>query len=291
VVDGRILGESALTPRPSGPLIEIRTDILFALSDRPPQNEAAVSPENTSRASLAGMRGSTRENPAVDSERAIIQTLAISNYRSCLDASIELQPDLSVLIGPNGSGKTTILNALVLLRSMAYHQNLSDAVPGATSARLKTVFGCAGKSCSLTADIQLNTDSNNRDVIVRSRQVWYAKAFTGSAKRIAFPLWIMRHSSDGLNPYLQYFSRSGSLGTPFGFIDALPKALEQPLERIFIFLRDLKYYSASQFTNPSLCPASFQFEKTGVRSRAIGLKGHSRFLYDLYTARKSAVYQ
>src|SRR5438132_8423464 len=48
----------------------------------------------------------------------MIETLEIRNYRSCVDTSLVLQSDLSVLIGPNGSGKTNVLNAILLLKKL-----------------------------------------------------------------------------------------------------------------------------------------------------------------------------
>ncbi|MFW9998379.1 MAG: AAA family ATPase, partial [Candidatus Odinarchaeota archaeon] len=39
----------------------------------------------------------------------MIKRIQIQDYRSCLDTSFDFHPNLSVLIGPNGSGKTNIL--------------------------------------------------------------------------------------------------------------------------------------------------------------------------------------
>ncbi|MDA3135700.1 AAA family ATPase [Pseudomonas syringae] len=44
--------------------------------------------------------------------------MEITNYRSCVDTTFEPNPNLSVLIGPNGSGKTTVLSAFQLLSKL-----------------------------------------------------------------------------------------------------------------------------------------------------------------------------
>ena len=74
-------------------------------------------------------------------------------------------------------------------------------------------------------------------------------------------------------------------------MEKLPDQFRPPLTAIGALLRDVKYYSASQFTNPSLCPVSFEMEQKGPRRRGLRLRGHSRFLYDLYKARGSPSYE
>ncbi len=54
----------------------------------------------------------------------VIEKLEINDDRSCIDAMIESQPDLCVLIGPNGSGKTNVLNACLLLRALASESDM-----------------------------------------------------------------------------------------------------------------------------------------------------------------------
>ena len=44
--------------------------------------------------------------------------LTMRNYKSIRDAHIDLRPGLSILIGPNGSGKTCLLSALKFLRDV-----------------------------------------------------------------------------------------------------------------------------------------------------------------------------
>lgn len=48
----------------------------------------------------------------------MLKRFVIENYRSCLRTSLDLHPNLSVLIGPNGSGKTNILQAVMFLNKM-----------------------------------------------------------------------------------------------------------------------------------------------------------------------------
>ena len=43
----------------------------------------------------------------------MLSEILIQNYRSCLRTRLDLHPSLSVPIGPNSSGKTNILHAIM----------------------------------------------------------------------------------------------------------------------------------------------------------------------------------
>ena len=106
----------------------------------------------------------------------VMGSVAISNYRSCIDTVIDLQPDLSVLIGPNGSGKTNILSACLLLRALAAEREDFQRAPVSAKTQtprhqctLKVSFKCTSaidertRKTILTAALRINTDRNNRD--------------------------------------------------------------------------------------------------------------------------------
>jgi len=44
--------------------------------------------------------------------------LRIDNYKSIRSAQLDLRPGITILVGPNGSGKTCILSALQFLRDV-----------------------------------------------------------------------------------------------------------------------------------------------------------------------------
>jgi predicted ATP-dependent endonuclease of OLD family len=49
----------------------------------------------------------------------ILKKIEIINYKSCDKTVLELHPNLTALIGINGSGKTSILSAIRLLKMIS----------------------------------------------------------------------------------------------------------------------------------------------------------------------------
>lgn len=220
----------------------------------------------------------------------MIKRMQIQDYRSCLDTTFTWNPHLSVLIGPNGSGKTNILNAALLLKKLTEEEDrfFPGDRPPTAECKLKVWFEIDAKTVILTVKIHAFTDENNNDVIVASRQQWYMKDFTGSAKRIKTPLWLAQYI--GQRGRFQrevriMRRRAYVIEQEIGF--DMPKTAFKPLCAISEHLSGMRYYSASQFTNPSNCPVSFEIEREGQRSRGFRLRGHAKFLFDLYSAYKA----
>ena len=224
----------------------------------------------------------------------MIKKFEIKDYRSCLNTKMTLHPHLSVLIGPNGSGKTNILNAILLLQKLVeeedyYYSRQDERVTG--QCKLKVWFEIDEKTAIFTTTVNIYTDEENSDVIVSSNQQWYLKDFTGSAKRIKIPLWLLRNIVSMHDNKIDVKSQSYPLYFYSRKIKSEYKSLSgnviEPLVKIAKELLKIRYYSASQFTNPSKCPVSFEIEKEGKRRRGLRLQGHSKFLFDLYKKYKS----
>ena len=205
-------------------------------------------------------------------EAPTIESFEINSYKSCIHTSFKLQPDLSVLIGPNGTGKTNVLNAMALMKTMVSDEGIGRRESDEGSeCNLEATFLLGGKRASLLAQLRIRTSGSNTDVILSGNHYWIARDFTGSRKRVKLrpvpssPLWL-----DAYEPMPSEFM-------PFH-------------RKIIRFLSSIQYYTATQFTNPSLCPVSFEVDEAGRLNRGdIGLQGqgHDRFLCDLYMANNS----
>jgi recombinational DNA repair ATPase RecF len=119
----------------------------------------------------------------------MLKKVTIENYRSCFSTSFECHPNLSVLIGPNGSGKTNVLQAIMLLNRMAQqegrhqHENLA----GVTS-RLRFNFQVEHTQARLSASVETQTDDSNKDIVSGSRQKWLLAQDKRESVRSEMPL-------------------------------------------------------------------------------------------------------
>jgi AAA15 family ATPase/GTPase len=216
-----------------------------------------------------------------------ITKIRIENYRSCIATEFSPNEDLSALIGPNGSGKTTVLTAIRLLRSLLLvrnrrYQTLEN--PATPASEIKVWYDFDGKQVIHTAILNLVTDEKNEDEIISSKEYWYMHSITGSKRRINIPAGLfidISREPDGQifgkftekNFYEVHLRRMG-----------VNKEVYRAIHSIVNFITRFNYYSASQFTNPSTCPISFEVESDLGARRGISISGHKKFLYDMYQA-------
>jgi len=218
----------------------------------------------------------------------MIKNISIRNYRSCLDTDFRLHPNLSVLIGPNSSGKTNIMNALLLLRRLTEERPVfytRDQVPTG-HCNLKTTLTVKDVNAKLWADIDTYTDDNNIDFVITSDQYWNIKHLTGDNKRVILPLALALELARFDDAGIGYYQRRISADALKQISRKVPEPVRAFLGEIALNLAQIRYYSASQFTNPANCPVSFELEKEGKTTRAVRLTGHAKFLFDLYNSQK-----
>ncbi len=225
-----------------------------------------------------------------------ISRVHISGYRSCRDTSLVLNPQLSALIGINGSGKTNLLSAVYLIRKLANASRLfahrrSEADSTLNPCKLSIDFNVAGKIIKYKAAIRYNTDERNQEDIVSAEEEWKLQEY--GDQWLPFPMQLVKSGPGKINTERMFeyliFQRMGQgKRPPLEKIEELQNMSSQALpslEPIGNFISRITYYSASRYTNPSECPAYFSLEEDEQvhEYSAIPSRGsHARFIYDLY---------
>jgi predicted ATPase len=222
--------------------------------------------------------------------RIRIQKFSITNYRSCVNTSVEPHPDLSALIGKNASGKSSVLNGILLLKSL-FNQSGRPNQPDRISARsrINAELKCGNKIVFLRADVLYSATETSRDEVFGGNVSWNFKNHSGVDEWISLPLGFNFDMYGRLPTGARIHANRFALNRQFQFRFNFPKKLEkqmryfaqfsQPLNQFFT---GISYYSASQFTDPTRCPVSIEIEDERIQRRALRPVEHTKFLHDLY---------
>ncbi|MEI6693701.1 MAG: DNA replication/repair protein RecF [Actinomycetes bacterium] len=92
-----------------------------------------------------------------------VQRLELTNYRSYVEAFVELAPGVTVFIGKNGQGKTNLVEALRYLGTLSSHRVSTDA-PLVNEGNDKAFVRCTvvGDGRSIDIDLEISTSGSNR---------------------------------------------------------------------------------------------------------------------------------
>ena len=225
-----------------------------------------------------------------------IESFQVTNYRSCRNTRIPLHPRLSALIGPNGSGKSNILHSILMLRRIARttRPHADEDFP-LSACKLALTFRVRKKALPYKALVKFSTSDRNIDDVIDVTQKWNFREFTAEDSWISLPFSALYEP-----PYGPYFLSGLSGKRRARFLRQLSlfsgekpvrdmswEAVYRILQQISDLVVGITYYSASQFTDPSRCPPSFDMEndKPLRRAHRAGAE-HVQFMYDLYSAFK-----
>lgn len=95
-----------------------------------------------------------------------LQELTLSNYRNITRAELAIGRGITVFVGPNGQGKTNLLESVVFAATLQSHRVSSDVAlvrSGAASANILSTFR-TGERRSVV-DVTINTEGSNRVVL------------------------------------------------------------------------------------------------------------------------------
>lgn len=93
------------------------------------------------------------------SERYAIRELRLRNFRAFRDARVTFEPDLTLLLGQNGAGKSTILDAFEVLRDLFQHGLTVSLERRGGLAKVRSSLAGASDRVGLAAVIDLGGES------------------------------------------------------------------------------------------------------------------------------------
>jgi DNA replication and repair protein RecF len=106
-----------------------------------------------------------------------IRQLTVTDFRSWDHAELDFEPGVAVLVGPNGQGKTNLIEALSYLSTLSSHRVSTDGPlirHGAQRAIVRTVVVHAGRELTVEVEIspgRANRARLNRCPVPRPREV------------------------------------------------------------------------------------------------------------------------
>jgi DNA replication and repair protein RecF len=98
-----------------------------------------------------------------------VKRLSLSDFRNYREADLELEPGVTVFVGPNGQGKTNLVESLGYLATLGSHRTSVDAAlirAGADAAVIRALLRHVDRE--LLVEVQLNRGAANRAQVNRS---------------------------------------------------------------------------------------------------------------------------
>jgi len=236
-----------------------------------------------------------------------IKSVKIRGYRSLMTCNCDTQGTLNVIIGKNGSGKTSFLSALLLAEKAYQHleQPYREEIGEYNSTIELTIAGPKG-DLKVKFNVVYSTRNNNTDAIKHAeaylsfpdyfRDKKYKKFIPFKANKAK----IILENFNNIRRNRAIFKRMSTFREymQIPFIDDIRKktTIEQvsrivegyvtATEYISIALSRMIYFSASAFTNPISCPSSFSITGTKIKEAQKSSPNLDIFIRDLFKTYK-----
>ncbi|HAH58221.1 MAG TPA: hypothetical protein DCL86_08750 [Bacteroidales bacterium] len=207
-----------------------------------------------------------------------IKEIEINNYRSCVKTKFELQDNLTALIGINGVGKSNILNALQLLTKSRRNRRYFDEEHNENllTTKLNLTLEYEEKLIFLRANIFYETDERNTDEIFNI-DLKYRLENTAARK------W--NKLNNEFLDVADFMNKKGLVDVPKNKQFQTEKAKWEI--KFLQHLNKVNYYSATQFSDPSKCPISFELEDSRLARSYRREATHEYFMYELHRTFKT----
>ncbi|RYF19783.1 MAG: ATP-binding protein [Flavobacteriales bacterium] len=206
----------------------------------------------------------------------------IINYRSCLDTRLPINDTLTALIGINGVGKTSLLNSLMLARNITVRRGyLQEEYSFDATTIIKLYFEIDKIEFQFKLEILHDIGPHNLDEVeaytafykISSSRHWIKLNLT----HVDYAIKTRDNPSDN-----SAFNRIRAQS----FFKSVDFKLKDEILDTIKYLRNISYYSASQFSDPSKCSISFELDESKPSRYGRG-NPHDKFILDLYDVYKN----
>lgn len=217
----------------------------------------------------------------------------VRNYRSCKNTEFEPNENLTALIGVNGSGKSNLLNALLLIKRIESSRRyiVNEEKEYVNKSYIRADIDLDGSLVSFKGSISFITDDRNIDRVVETNLKWYLESVTGKKSWLNLPIemvltdlpYVITRQGKKLS-YNDLTNRNWLSHNEMSNI--LPNKVFPIIKKIARSMAGINYYSASQFSDPSKCPVSLNLEDDFRHIMRSDVITHSKYIYDLYISSK-----
>jgi predicted ATP-dependent endonuclease of OLD family len=214
-------------------------------------------------------------------------------YRSCRDTQLTVDHDVTAVIGPNGAGKTNLLHGLMLMSLATTRISPSRKEEFYTrECKVEATFTIRKKPVVFNSIITYRPTEQNRDELVDLTESWDFGSFNNNFTKVQTPILALSSKTVGNIPslrrwYSQALMRLSDRDKIFRDANQkpLPREIIDAFDKIQEFRLGINYYSASQFTNPSLCPTSIEVDEKDELVDEFTYRRspvHTRFIFELF---------
>jgi predicted ATP-dependent endonuclease of OLD family len=222
----------------------------------------------------------------------IIKSAIITNYHSCRKTRIVFDPQLTALIGINGSGKTSILRALLLLKnafkSHRYYRSLSST--DYIKSQIILEMQEDEDTIILKADIYYAFDEDLNENVVFSTTKWKINDLAGN-EWMDIPIEVITPNNQmamfeynakkiGINALTKSWYKYKNIK------NIIPNNVYDIISKVITYILGFNYYSATQFSDPGKCPSSIEVDNE-TQYRRMRSNIHYTFLQDLYNLKNN----
>jgi predicted ATP-dependent endonuclease of OLD family len=192
----------------------------------------------------------------------ILTKIEINNYKSCDKTALSVNPNLTSLIGINGSGKTSILSAIKLLKSITkdrffYREIQSESL---FVTIIVATFQGDGHDIDLKATFNYDIGNHTEEEISSIITEWRSSKLL-QKRWLEIPIDLIQHYQDDNIWRLPYMSSRRSIEKFAANRRKLPREFMDSVIKILNYIESISYYSATQFSDPQKSPTSVELEE------------------------------